>query len=86
MNSAYLSVSMTSARSAATSLVSRGYDGEAFLSLVTASLYDLTGEGLGVAGVKPSGKHGDGRVDGAQAFVPSPATGALLTANEVRSI
>lgn len=81
MHSAYLSVSMVSARSAAAHLGAKGFDGEAFLSLVTASLYDLQGVGLGVEGVKAlDTQRGDGRVDGAQAFVPPPAPVADLTA------
>ncbi|PZP86809.1 MAG: hypothetical protein DI582_01725 [Azospirillum brasilense] len=74
MNLAYLTVSMDSARSAAAHLSARGFDGEAFLSMVTASLYDMQGEGLGIKGVKAlDTQRGDGRVDGASAFVPPPA-------------
>ena len=79
MHSAYLSVSMVSARSAAAHLGAKGFDGEAFLKMVQYSLDDLTAQ-LGFEELKSLGKRGDGRVDGAQAFVPPPAPVADLTA------
>lgn len=55
-----------------------------FLEQLTESLHGLGLETGMAAGIKPLGKHGDGREDEAQAFVPSPAAGAaLLAAQEI---
>lgn len=83
MNGVFLTASMASLRSVAPALEAKGYDSGAFQALMTAYLHDMNGVGLGIPGVSPSGERGDGRVDVASSYVPSPAPVAnLTTANE----
>lgn len=54
-----------------------------FLDYLKASFNELGLETGMAEGVKLSGRNGDGREDGAQAFVPSPAAGIKTVANGI---
>ena len=84
MNPVYAS-SMASALSVAPHVANQGYDGDAFVQMVQSA---LRGMGLesGHEGIKSLGKHGDGRLETALGQFSSPAAGAALAANEVRSL